>query len=145
VETYFALAIAAFGAGTMLPLVSEGVLVGFLMQGEQPPWALWTVATIANSLGSAFNWGLGRYCLHWQGRRWFPFTRERLDSAAKLFARYGMPLLLLSWVPIAGDPITFAAGVLKVRFDLFMVLVVIGKGGRYAAILAGVDALAAVG
>ena len=42
-------------------------------------------------------------------------------------------------------PLTFAAGVLRVRFDLFMLLVVIGKGGRYAAILAGVDALAAVG
>lgn len=144
-ETYIALAIAAFGAGTMLPLVSEGVLIGFLMAGDHPPWALWAVATAANSLGSAFNWGIGRYCLHWQDRRWFPFTRERLASASQYFSRYGSPLLLLSWVPIIGDPLTFAAGVLKVRFDLFIVLVVIGKGGRYAAILAGVDALAAVG
>jgi membrane protein YqaA with SNARE-associated domain len=145
VETYLALALAAFGAGTMLPLVSEGVLAGFLLAGDEPPWALWTVATAANSLGSAFNWGVGRYCLHWQDRRWFPLTRERLATASKSFSRYGTPSLLFAWVPLIGDPLTFAAGVLRVRFDLFILLVAVGKGGRYAAILAGVDALAAVG
>jgi membrane protein YqaA with SNARE-associated domain len=84
---------------------------------------------------------VGRYCLHWQGRRWFPFTRERLVSASETFSRHGLPLLLLSWAPVIGDPLTFAAGVLRVRFDLFVLLVLIGKGGRYAAILWGVGSL----
>ena len=144
-ETYIALAAAAFGAGTFLPLVSEGVLAGFLLAGDEPAWALWTVATAANSLGSVFNWVVGRYCLHWRDRRWFPFKPDQLVKASGVFSRYGLPALLFAWVPVIGDPLTFVAGVLKVRFDVFVVLVAVGKGARYAAVLAGVDALAAVG
>jgi membrane protein YqaA with SNARE-associated domain len=52
-----------------------------------------------------------------------------------------MPSLLFAWLPLVGDPLTFAAGMLRVRFAPFIALVAIGKGGRYAAILWGVGIL----
>jgi membrane protein YqaA with SNARE-associated domain len=42
---------------------------------------------------------------------------------------------LLAWLPIGGDALTFIAGVMRVRFDLFFVLTAIGKGIRYAVLL----------
>jgi membrane protein YqaA with SNARE-associated domain len=34
-------------------------------------------------------------------------------------------------LPIIGDPLTFIAGILRVRFLLFLVVVAIGKIARY--------------
>ena len=59
----------------------------------------------------------------------------QLDRAGRWFSRYGVWSLLLAWVPVIGDPLTFAAGILKVNFRLFVVLVAIGKAGRYAAVV----------
>jgi len=38
-------------------------------------------------------------------------------------------------VPLVGDPLTFVAGLLRVNVWVFLVLVTIGKAGRYAAVL----------
>jgi membrane protein YqaA with SNARE-associated domain len=96
---------------------------------------LWFLASLGNVLGAAVNWGLGRFCLRWQDRRWFPFDKEKLDRAGRWFSRYGVWSLLLAWVPFIGDPLTFAAGVLRVNFWLFLLLVSIGKAGRYAVVI----------
>jgi len=99
------------------------------------------VATVGNSLGAMVNWVLGRWCLHWQDRKWFPFKEQDLNKADAWFGKWGVWSLLLSWVPIIGDPITFAAGFLRVNFAVFSLLVVIAKGGRYLVILALVNGL----
>ena len=97
---------------------------------------LWGVATVGNTLGALVNWMLGRWCLHWQDRRWFPFKQDDLEKADTWFAKWGVWSLLLSWVPIIGDPITFAAGFLRVHLGIFLLLVTIAKGGRYVVVLA---------
>ncbi len=40
-------------------------------------------------------------------------------------------MLLLSWVPVIGDPLTVVAGMLRMRFIPFLVIVTLAKGGRY--------------
>ncbi len=79
---------------------------------------------------------LGRYCLHWRERRWFPIKPEALERATGWFNRYGLWSMLFAWLPIVGDPLTFAAGVLGVNFRAFVILVAIGKGARYIAVVA---------
>lgn len=44
---------SAFGAATLLPLQSEAVLVGLLLQAEYSVAALLVIATLGNVLGSA--------------------------------------------------------------------------------------------
>ena len=132
---YLGLFLTAFLAATILPFSSEAVLAGLTAAGGHEILLLWAVATAGNTMGAMVNWVLGRWCLHWQDRKWFPFKAEDLDKADKWFAKWGVWSLLLSWVPIIGDPITFAAGFLRVKFWLFSVLVLIAKGGRYAAVL----------
>ena len=93
------------------------------------------IATTGNVLGSFVNWALGRYLLHWQDHKWFPFSANQLCKANAWFQRYGVWILLMAWLPIVGDPLTFVAGLLRVNVWLFLILVTIGKAGRYIAVL----------
>jgi membrane protein YqaA with SNARE-associated domain len=124
--------VSAFGAATLLVLPSEAVLITQIKAGLAPTWALFVVATIGNVAGSVFNWWLGRHVRRFEGRRWFPFSPATIDAASTRFQRWGLWSLLLAWLPIVGDPLTFVAGVLRVPFHWFLPLVALGKGGRYA-------------
>ena len=140
-ESYFVLAASAFLAATLVPMASEGALAGLLMAKSGDALALWAVATAANTAGSVVNWGLGRFCLHWRDRRWFPVGAEPLARAQAWFGRFGLPSLLFAWLPVVGDPLTFAAGVLRVGIAPFLMVVALGKGARYGLIMWGVIAV----
>lgn len=133
---YAGLFVNAFLASTLLPAMSEVAVVAMAQSERFDTMAVWIVATVGNTLGSCVNWALGRYLLHFRDRRWFPVSAPQLDRASRWYGRYGMWSLLFAWVPIVGDPLTFVAGMLRVRFAGFVALVAIGKGARYAAALA---------
>lgn len=123
--------LSAFGAATLLPLQSEAVLIGLLAQAEQPAPLLIFVASLGNILGSCVNWWLGFYIEKYKQRKWFPVSEQQLLKAQGYYQKYGFWSLLLSWVPIIGDPITLVAGLMKMRFIHFFMLVSIAKTGRY--------------
>jgi membrane protein YqaA with SNARE-associated domain len=132
---YLGLFFAGFIAATLLPAFSELGLAGLIVSGEAEPWPAWSVATLGNTLGALVNWLLGAYCLRFQNHKWFPISVDKLSKATKWFEKYGQWSLLFAWLPIVGDPLTFAAGVLRVRFWVFLSLVAIGKGARYGIIV----------
>ena len=133
-EAYLGLFFSAFLAATVVPAYSEILFAGLAAAGHDP-FALWAWASAGNTLGSAVNWALGRYLLHFQGRRWFPFKPDSLGMAQRWFQKFGFWSLLLAWMPIGGDALTFIAGIMRVRFDLFLLLTFIGKATRYAILL----------
>ncbi|MCK5168057.1 MAG: DedA family protein [Rhodospirillaceae bacterium] len=133
---YVGLFVSAFLAATIVPFSSEAVLASLTVVGGWDALTLWLVASTANTLGAVVNWALGRWLVHFQDRKWFPFKERDLEKADIWFQRYGVWSLLLSWVPLIGDPITFAAGFLRVRFLVFIILVAIAKSARYAAVIA---------
>ncbi|NBO18186.1 MAG: DedA family protein [Proteobacteria bacterium] len=126
---------AAFISASFFPLQSEGLFVALLASGQQAPWLLLLVASLGNTLGSALNWVFGRGIAQYQHKRWFPVRPDALAKAAAAFARWGKWSLLLSWLPIIGDPLTMAAGMLHMRFMPFIAIVAIAKTGRYAALM----------
>ncbi|MGH8354347.1 MAG: YqaA family protein [Pseudomonas sp.] len=135
-SAYLGLFLAAFGAASLLPLQSEAALVGLLLAEAYPTWALLAVATAGNVLGSLLNWLLGRYLEHWRQRRWFPVNDSQLQRAQRWYRRYGHWSLLLSWLPIIGDPLTLVAGVMRESQWRFLLMVTLAKGGRYLALAA---------
>jgi membrane protein YqaA with SNARE-associated domain len=78
---------------------------------------------------------LGKECLRWQDKKWFPVKPAQLVRAQQHFQRYGLISLLFAWVPVVGDPLTFIAGVLRVSFWKFLILVGLGKAVRYAVVI----------
>ena len=132
--SYLVLFLSAFGAATILPFYSEIAFIGMLQQ-QHPPFWVWLTATSGNTLGAAVNWFLGRYLTRFEDRKWFPFKPNRLHRSQAWFQKYGVWSLLLAWLPIGGDALTFIAGVMRVRFDVFLLLTAIGKGARYGVLM----------
>lgn len=136
---YLVLFLSALGAATLLPLQSEAVLMGLVLLKQQPVLALFLVATLGNVLGSLFNWYLGRRLQHWQTShglpRWFPVSQARLDQASSHYQHWGHASLLLSWLPIIGDPLTLVAGLMREPLWRFLLWVSLAKGGRYGVLI----------
>ena len=131
----WALAVSAFTSATLLPGTSEAVLAGLHASRAADPLALLAVASLANTLGSCCQLA-SRPPRH-------PLPRPSLvpgfpipDRAPESwYARYGLWSLFLSWVPVIGDPLTVVAGILRVPFPVFLVIVGLAKTARYAFVL----------
>ena len=134
ITSFLLLFASAFLAATILPFYSEVMLFALLREGGDPV-VLVLIATLGNTLGAVVNWVLGRYLLHFQGRRWFYFSSAQIEKAQRWFQRYGFWSLLLAWMPVGGDALTLIAGVMKVRMWLFLVLVGTGKALRYVSVV----------
>jgi membrane protein YqaA with SNARE-associated domain len=137
------MAAAAFLAATLIPAQSEIVFLGFLAAKSADPLALFIVASLANTAGSAVNWFLGKLIADHGVERLPARLRPdpgRLAQARKLFARHGWLALLMSWAPIIGDPLTLVAGLMRYPFWRFVLVVLIAKAGRYAMLWAGLAA-----
>ena len=128
--------LAALIAATILPAQSEAVLAGLLATETYSPVLLIIVAGIGNVLGSVINWLLGRGVERFRDARWFPVNAKNLDRAGRWYRKYGWWSLLLSWMPIIGDPLTVAAGIMREPFPRFLLVVTIAKFGRYIALAA---------
>ena len=133
---YGGLFLAAFLAATILPAQSEAVLAGLLAAGNYTPALLVLVAGIGNVFGSVVNWLLGRGIERFRGARRFPVSERHLDRAGNWYRRYGWWSLLLSWLPVIGDPLTVAAGIMREPFARFLIVVAIAKFGRYIVLAA---------
>ena len=131
---YLYLFFIALISATLLPMGSEALLL-YDLSLELNLYLLLLTATLGNSLGSIINYYLGlkgeEYLLSKK-----MIKEQQIIKAKKYFDKYGNYTLLLSWVPIIGDPITFIAGVLKYNIRKFIVLIVIAKGGRYLFVIA---------
>ena len=131
---YLGLFSFSFLAATIVPFSSEVVLATLLATENYNKVLLLFVASLGNILGSSFNWVLGIYSLKFQNKKWFPFKETQIERSSKWFSKFGKWSLLFAWVPIVGDPLTFVAGLLRVRFFDFIILVAIGKVSRYVII-----------
>jgi len=132
---YVSLLVSAFFAATLLPFSSEIILGTLILSGKYHVMGLWISATLGNVAGSIVNWLLGRYFIHLIDKRWFPFTQAEMCKAQSVFSKYGVWTLLLAWLPVVGDPLTFIAGVFRVPIFIFLILVLVGKGSRYFVVI----------
>ncbi len=124
---------SSFLASTLLPGGSELSLVYTAHQQTASLPLLWAVATLGNTLGGLTSWAIG----WWLDRRFPGRVLSRPDHRKALIRiqRYGSPLLLLSWLPLIGDPICVAAGWTGIRLLPATLYIGIGKGLRYALLL----------
>lgn len=122
--------LSALIAATLFPASSEAVLAGLAVSQAYPAWLLVAVASVGNIAGASINWAIGRFAAE---TRWVS-NEHHLQKARGWFRRFGPWSLLLSWLPVLGDPLTFVAGILRLPFGIFLIPVAIGKVGRYVVI-----------
>ena len=114
---------ASFLAATLLPGGSEAVLYGVLKLHPDQYWPALGVATLGNTLGGMSSYLIGR------------FIPQKKDlPGLRAVRKHGSPALLLSWVPLIGDPLCVAAGWLRLNPWLSALFMGCGKFVRYLAI-----------
>ncbi len=131
---YGGLFIAAFLAATILPAQSESGLAALILASPASVILLVATASLGNILGSVVNWYLGRGINRFTGKRWFPASADQLSRATNWYSRYGRWSLLLSWVPVFGDPLTVVAGIMREPLLRFLLIVGIAKTSRYIVV-----------
>lgn len=120
----------SFAAATIIPLQSEVVFVALQVAGRVPVTWLIVVASLGNTLGALVNYYIGIGITRFEGKKWFPATPAQMLRAEAWFQRWGVWVLLVSWMP-GGDVMTVMAGVMRTRIWVFVVLVGIAKTSRY--------------
>ena len=128
---YLSLFAISFLAATILPFSSELTLAGLIATSDYDNLLLLIAASFGNVLGSLVNWALGSYSRNLTTKKWFPFKETQIERSSKWFRKFGKWSLLFAWVPVVGDPLTLVAGILRVKFIDFIILVAIGKVSRY--------------
>ena len=80
--------IAAFIAGSVFPFSSEAVMLAMLAAGVDP-WEMVIYASIGNTAGSMFNYGVGRMGrIDWI-EKYLHVKKESLDKAQRFMGGRG--------------------------------------------------------
>jgi len=119
-----------FLSATLLPGGSEASLIATLNLGHHEVAEIILVATLGNTLGGLTNYWLGLFLPNRTQ------TEKHGHKALRWLERYGYWTLLLSWLPVIGDPLCLAAGWLRMKFLPCVILIAVGKAARYAALAA---------
>ena len=131
---YLTLFTTSLLAATLLPGGSEALLLYDLSQTDHI-FFLFCAASLGNSAGSVINYFLGRKGMAYLVDKGYA-TQQILTRAHRQFEKYGAWALLLSWMPVIGDPITLVAGVTAYDFRKFVWLVLLAKSVRYGVVIA---------
>lgn len=121
--------VSAFISSTLFPGGSEALLISLCLQHpeEIPLYVL--VATIGNTLGGMTSWGLGYFFAQRYHHRFQ--THNTHQKAMAWFQKHGSPILLFSWLPVIGDPLCLAAGLIRQSWLPVALFIFIGKFLRY--------------
>lgn len=134
---YFLLFGTSFAASSVLPLASDGFLVGMVLKNFNP-WVCLLVATAGNWLGGMTSYGMG-----WLGRwqwleKYLGVSQQKIEKVRHYFDRYGAWLALACWLPFVGDVLVVALGFWRVRPVAVALLMLFARFARYAVEVAGV-------
>ena len=125
--------LSAFISSTLFPGGSEAVLAYLVSERGHSLFLLVAIATLGNTLGAMTSWGIGRLIS-------IKYSTEQLSkksqqNAVERLQRYGSPILLLSWLPVVGDPLCVAAGWLRIGWLQSLLFITIGKLLRYVVVV----------
>lgn len=136
---YISIFFLSFLAATIIPFSSEVGLFSYMALGKFNNELLLIFASLGNILGSCVNYILGLYIIKFKTKSWFPFKDNQILKATNWFNRFGVYSLFFAFLPIVGDPLTLIAGMFRVSFIKFIILVSFGKIFRYLLIYYGVS------
>ncbi len=121
--------VSGFIASTLLPGGSEILFGWMLSEAVHPWWLLWITVTAGNTLGGCLTLLMGVWLAHYK-----PLTaleKPQQQRARHWLKTCGPGVLLLSWLPLVGDPLCLLAGWLRLNLWFSALMIFVGKAGRY--------------
>ena len=130
---YWGMGILSFLAGSVIPVTSEVLLIFFLSIGLNA-MGLTLAATLGNSLGGFTCFIMGYLTNKERVQRFFKIDDKNMNKANSIIQKYGFWSAALSFVPLIGETLLIALGVMRVNKYKIIVVMTIGKFIRYAFI-----------
>lgn len=130
---FFTLFLVAFVSATLWPMASEVVFVGFVSQNSDAVLPLLLVATAGNTLGAWAMYECARFFSDWSRQR-IQQSRWNSDIWLDRVQRFGPVFMMFAWLPLIGDLLPLAGGLLKTRRLPTVLFLSAGKGLRYSAL-----------
>jgi len=123
--------LGCFLSATVVPFSSDALYIAILAMTEKALPCL-LIGTAGNWLGGVTTYVLGRVADWKWVEKTFRVKPETLEKQKARIDRFGSWTALLCWVPIIGDVIALALGFYKVRAFDSLLLMLVGKFGRFA-------------
>ena len=133
---YLGMFISALLAGSVLPFNSE-VVIGALKVMGLDPWILLIAGTVGNVLGGLFNYWIGTFGRMDWIEKYLHIKEEKIERAQRFMAGRGAWMGLLSVIPVVGDVITVALGLMRANVVIVVISVTISKLLRYVLLVYG--------
>ena len=135
---YWGMLIAAFLAGSVFPFSSETVMLVLLGSGLDG-WQLVIYGSIGNTLGSVFNYYVGR-----QGKvewieKYLKIKKQQMERAQRFMAGRGAWMGFFAFLPILGSAITVTLGFMRANIVISFISIAIGKFLRYWLLVYGAE------
>lgn len=137
----FGLFLGCLLSATVIPFSSEALVAGALLL-DYSPWTVILVATLGNTIGGMTCYLLGWLCKWSWIEKYLKIKEESLEKAHAKVGKYGSLAALLTWLPIVGDVIAVALGIMRTRVVPTTLFMFIGKGLRYMVIAGLINELA---
>ena len=126
----FGLFIGCLLAATIVPFSSEALVAGAMLL-DYDLWIIVLVAALGNTAGGMISFLMGWLCKWEWLEKWFKVKREKLMRVHDRVGKYGLWAALLTWMPVVGDLIAIAMGLIRLNPWWTMLLMFVGKLGRY--------------
>ena len=135
---YWGMLMAAFLAGSVFPFSSETVMLLLLASGLDG-WQLVLYGSIGNTLGSVFNYFVGR-----QGKiewieKYLKIKKQQMEHAQRFMAGRGAWMGFFAFLPIIGSAITVTLGFMRANMPISFISIAIGKFLRYWLLVYGAE------
>jgi membrane protein YqaA with SNARE-associated domain len=137
----FGLFLGCLLSATVIPFSSEALVAGALLL-DYSPWTVILVATLGNTIGGMTCYLLGWLCKWSWIEKWLKIKEESLAKAQAKVGKYGSLAALLTWLPVIGDVIAVALGIMRTRIGPTILFMFIGKGLRYMVVAGLINVLA---
>ncbi|MCP4148879.1 MAG: DedA family protein [bacterium] len=130
---YVGLFAGSFLAATILPFSSEALLSMMIVMGYDMPVSI-AVATAGNWLG-----GMSSYYLGYLGKlewieKYLKVKKSRLIKVKSKMRDRGGVVAFFCWLPVIGDLIAIALGLLRSNVWVVSLFMLLGKLFRYAVL-----------
>ena len=114
----------SFISATLVPMGSEPAVFAVIKLNPALYWVTILVATLGNTLGGAVDYWMGYGAKQ-------TFAKERKTVWFHWLERFGAKTMLVSWLPLIGDPLCTLAGWIKLPFWPSIGYMALGKLLRY--------------
>ena len=115
-------------AATILPFSSEIAFVAAI-KNDMPLFNALVFASSGNILAIVLNYYLGYFLYE---KMHIKLEKSKVGNKSLHYGqKYGYLALLLSWLPIIGDPLTIVAGLVRLKFIYFLLIAGVLRIIRY--------------